>query len=135
MHARQTKLMAGFAAALALVIGAGGAFGYSAMRSQQRQALAASVSGGDPSKARGHIEQFGCGGCHSIAGIRGANGRVGPPLQQIRDRVFVGSRPNTADNLVEWIVNPRAINPHSPMPVTGISQHQARDVVAFLYGR
>jgi cytochrome c2 len=135
MQARQTKLVAGFAGALAVVIAAGGAFGYSAMRSQQRQALAASVVGGDPSKAAGHIQQFGCGGCHTIAGAQGAKGRVGPPLQQIRDRVFVGSRPNTADNLVEWIVNPRAINPHSPMPVTGISQHQARDVVAFLYGR
>lgn len=135
MHASQPKLIAGLAVVLVLVIGVGGAFGYSAMRSHQRQALAASVIGGDPSKAAGHIQQFGCGGCHTIAGIRGAKGLVGPPLQQIRDRVFVGSRPNTAHNLVEWIVNPRAINPHSPMPVTGISEHQARDVVAFLYAR
>src|SRR5215210_1377734 len=125
MGARQTKIMGGVAVALALVIGAGAAFGYSTMRSQQRQAVAASVTGGDPSKAAGHIQQFGCGGCHTIAGVRGANGLVGPPLQQLRDRVFVGSRPNIADNLIEWIVNPRAINPYSPMPVTGISEQQA----------
>jgi mono/diheme cytochrome c family protein len=105
------------------------------MRSQQRQALAASIIGGDPSKAPEHIQHFGCAGCHTIAGIRGAGGLVGPALQQLRDRVFVGSRPNTAENLIEWIVNPRAINPHSPMPVTGISERQARDVVAFLYAR
>jgi mono/diheme cytochrome c family protein len=127
--------MCGLAAALALVMGVGGAYGYSVMRSQQRQTLAASVTGGDPSKAAGHIQQFGCAGCHTIAGIIGASGLVGPPLQQLRDRVFVGGRPNSADNLIEWIVNPRSVNPHSPMPVTGISEQQARDVVAFLYAR
>jgi cytochrome c1 len=47
----------------------------------------------------------------------------------------VGSRTNTADNLVEWITNPRAVNPNTPMPITGISSSQARDIVAFLYAR
>jgi hypothetical protein len=33
------------------------------------------------------------------------------------------------------IATPRAINPHSAMPVIGISERQARDLAAFLYAR
>jgi cytochrome c1 len=42
---------------------------------------------------------------------------------------------NTPENLVRWIVDPRAVNPHTAMPVTGISAAEARDVVAYLYAR
>ena len=109
--------------------------GYSALRSHKRTGQAVAATGGNPGKAQDHIQRFGCAGCHTSAGGAGASGLVGPPLQQIRGRIYVGSRPNTADNLIEWIVNPRAVNPHTPMPVTGISESEARDVVAFLYAR
>jgi cytochrome c len=135
MRTRRQTMFAGFALALSLVLGAGAAMGYSAARSQQRQSQAAIVTGGNPPKAKDHIQRFGCGGCHTVAGIPGASGLVGPPLQQIRNRVYVGSRANTADNLVEWIVNPRGVNPHTPMPATGISESEARDIVAFLYAQ
>jgi cytochrome c2 len=120
---------------LVLVFAAGTAIGYSALRSHKRTVQAVAATGGNPGKAQDHIQRFGCAGCHTIAGGAGASGLVGPPLQQIRDRIYVGSRPNTAHNLIEWIVNPRAVNPHTPMPVTGISESEARDVVAFLYAR
>jgi cytochrome c len=120
---------------LAFVVGTGAATGYAAARNQQRQAQAVTATGGDPAKAQDHIQRFGCGSCHTVAGVPVANGLVGPPLQQIRDRVYVGSRTNTVDNLVEWITNPRAVNPNTPMPITGISSSQARDIVAFLYAR
>ena len=135
MRTQRSKLVLGIAAAVITVAAAGGVFAYGTARSHERQALAAAVAGGDPSKAADHIQEFGCGGCHTIAGIRGAKGVVGPPLQQIRERVFVGSRPNTVENLVEWIVNPKSVNSHTPMPITGISPSQARDVVAYLYAR
>ena len=37
-----------------------------------------------------HIQRFGCGACHVVPGIRGANGLVGPPLNQIARRVYLG---------------------------------------------
>jgi cytochrome c2 len=131
----RSRFFASLAVGLVLVLAAGTAIGYSALRSHKRTVQAVAATGGNPGKAQNHIQRFGCAGCHTIAGGSGASGLVGPPLQQIRDRIYVGSRPNTADNLIEWIVNPRAVNPHTPMPVTGISESEARDVVAFLYAR
>ena len=49
-------------------------------------------------------------------------------------RARAGLLPNTADNLIDWIVEPRAYSPHSAMPVTGISKAEARDVAAWIYG-
>jgi cytochrome c len=43
--------------------------------------------------------------------------------------------PNTADNLINWIVRPQAFSPRTAMPATGISQSEARDVAAWLYGQ
>jgi cytochrome c1 len=42
---------------------------------------------------------------------------------------------NTPTNMVQWIVNPKEINPRTAMPVTGISDKQARDVAAYFYSR
>ena len=63
----------------------------------------------------------------------GANGLVGPPLQSLAKRVYIGSVRNTPANLVAWIIDPRALNPNAAMPVTGISEQAARDVAAYLY--
>jgi hypothetical protein len=48
-------------------------------------------------------------------------------------RAISGGQPNTAANLVAWIVNPRALNQRMPTPVMGISQEAAHDVAAYLY--
>ena len=47
--------------------------------------------------------------------MRGAGGRVGPPLRQLADRVYIGGvLTNRPDNLVRWIVNPA---PSAPRPL------------------
>jgi len=52
----------------------------------------------------------------------------------MRERVYIaGIVPNTADNLVQWIVNPQSFSSQTAMPATGISEREARDVAAFLY--
>jgi cytochrome c2 len=103
-------------------------------RASEAEAVARALTGGDPGKAAALVTRFGCGGCHTIAGVPGADGKVAPPLAGIRERVFVGGvLPNTADNLMNWIVEPQAYSPNSAMPVTGISKAEARDVAAFLY--
>lgn len=103
-------------------------------RSSEAEAVARALTGGDPGKAGALVTRFGCAGCHTIGGLPGADGKVAPPLAGIRERVFVGGvLPNTADNLMNWIVEPQAYSPNSAMPVTGISKAEARDVAAFLY--
>jgi cytochrome c2 len=49
-------------------------------------------------------------------------------------RLYVGGAvENTPDNLVRWIVNPKAFSARTAMPVTGISESQARNIAAYLY--
>jgi mono/diheme cytochrome c family protein len=77
----------------------------------------------------------GCAGCHTITGVPGARGLVGPPLDAgLATRVYVGGVvPNDPANLIRWIRAAREINPHTAMPSTGITEQQARDVAAYLY--
>jgi cytochrome c1 len=119
---------------IAGVIAAGlyGAYDYK-FRSQRRTAAIA-LAGGVPERAPPVLIRYGCGGCHTIPGVPGARGLVGPPLAGIGKRVFVGGVVNnTPDNMVRWIVNPRELSPRTAMPVTGISADEARDVVTYLY--
>jgi cytochrome c1 len=92
------------------------------------------VSGGDARHGTAVIEQYGCGSCHTIPGVRGANGLVGPPLLWWSRRTFIaGELPNTPENLVQWIRSPQSVEPHTAMPTLGLSDQQARDVAAYLY--
>lgn len=90
--------------------------------------------GGDPDRGEQVIAGQGCGACHEIPGIRGAHGKVGPPLDSFARRSFVaGELPNTPDNLVLWIQNPTAVHPRTAMPNLGLDAQAARDVAAYLY--
>ena len=94
------------------------------------------MTAGEPWRAPRIIRRYGCAGCHTISGIPGGDGQVGGPLTDIRHRVYVGGvLPNSADNLVHWIVAPQAFSPRTAMPATGISEAEARDVAAYLYSR
>jgi cytochrome c1 len=120
--------------AVALVV-ASAWLGTNAWRSQyQRAQVARVLTHGDMSRAPPIMRQYGCGGCHTIPGIPGADGQVGGSLNDIRKRVYIGGVVNnTADNLVQWIVSPQSFSPRSAMPATGISEAEARDVAAYLY--
>jgi mono/diheme cytochrome c family protein len=105
-------------------------------RKQRNIAVAEAITGGDPTRAAAWVARYGCGGCHTIPGLPGADGKVAPPLADLRARVYIaGVLPNTAPNLIEWIVDPRAFSPRTAMPATGISKDQARDVAAYLYAQ
>jgi cytochrome c2 len=103
---------------------------------ERTELIARAATGGDPARAPELIRRYGCAGCHTIPGISGADGQVGPPLAGLRQRVFVaGVAGNSADHLIEWIVAPQKFSPTSAMPATGISQAEARDIAAYLYAR
>jgi cytochrome c2 len=82
------------------------------------------------------MRRYGCGGCHTIPGVPGADGMTGPPLSGLIHRVYIGGvASNSPDHLIQWIVAPQKLSPHSAMPATGISEAQARDVAAYLYAQ
>ncbi len=125
--ARASLAVKRFAVALAAVVLAG------CHQQQDIQSTAARLSGGKPEHGPGKIQYYGCGSCHTIPGVVGANALVGPPLTGIANRVYIaGVLPNTPDNLVRWIEHPRRIDEKTAMPDLNVSQSDARDIAAYL---
>ena len=65
------------------------------------------------------IQQKGCPGCHTIPGVAGATGTVGPNLAGVasRNKIAAGAVNNTSpDDLKKWILNPAAVKPGTLMP-------------------
>jgi cytochrome c len=95
---------------------------------------AAEMTGGDPAKGRAAIRQYGCPSCHTIPGIPGANGLVGPPLHRIGSRVYIaGVLPNNAGNMISWLRDPRHIDQQTAMPQEIVRDSDVRDIAAYLY--
>jgi cytochrome c1 len=118
---------------LAAVLAVAALVGWAMSRDQDLQ-VARALTGGDPARAPALIRRYGCGGCHTISAVPGADGKVAAPLDQFRQRVYIGGVvENSPENLVHWIVAPRSLAPRTAMPSTGISEAEARHVAAFLY--
>ena len=77
----------------------------------------------------------GCAGCHTIPGVPGAQGLVGPRLDSsLSSKLYLGGvLPNNRQNMIRWLRSAREIAPHTAMPSTAISEQEARDVAAYLY--
>ncbi len=83
----------------------------------------------DPEVGRSLMAALGCGACHRIPGVVGAHGRVGPSLAGLAGRPYIaGGLPNTADNLIRWLLNPPALAPATAMPDMGLRPEQARAI-------
>ena len=121
-------------AAAAIVFGL--AAGTSACRDRRQNVFdqARTLTGGDPGKGMVAIDKYGCGGCHTIPGVAGANATVGPPLTNIASRSILGGHlTNTPDNMMRWIKHPQQIDPKNVMPDMGVNDQDARDITAYLY--
>lgn len=117
-----TLLAAGL---LALALGACG---------QSDAGKAAAMTGGDPDKGKAAIRRYGCQVCHSIRGVEGARGQIGPALDTIGSRSYLaGQLPNTPENLIRWIREPQAVAPGTAMPDMGVTEQDAKDMAAYLY--
>jgi cytochrome c2 len=44
-----------------------------------------------------------------------------------------GMLPNTPDNLMHWIREPKAVNPKTAMPQLGVTERDAADIAAYIY--
>jgi cytochrome c1 len=81
------------------------------------------------------VTQKGCGGCHTIPGVAGATGAVGPNLAGVATRTTIagGAVPNNGpEDLQRWILDPPAVKPGTQMPNLGLTNAEAQAIVAFL---
>ncbi|MBC7983578.1 MAG: c-type cytochrome [Candidatus Obscuribacterales bacterium] len=92
------------------------------------------IENGDARNGQRVLQQYECGVCHSIPGVRSARGQVGPSLAAYRRNVYVaGKYPNTPEYLIAWIMDAPALAPHTAMPAMGVTAGEARDIAAYLY--
>jgi cytochrome c1 len=91
--------------------------------------------GGDPKRAVAAMIRNGCGGCHEIPGVPGADGTVGPSLRGLTERQYVGASRTSPDAMMRWISRARDVDPKTAMPNTNLSPQEARDITAYLYAR
>lgn len=104
-----------------------------ACRDAARNQTAVATSG-NPDRGAFSITRYGCGSCHTIPGIVGAHGLVGPPLAGIGSRIYVaGILSNQPTNLERWVQDPRSINDKTVMPSLGVTAEDATDIAAYLY--
>jgi cytochrome c2 len=89
---------------------------------------------GDPRRGAAAIRHYGCGSCHTIAGISNARGLAGPPLTGIASRIYLaGVMQNTPPNMLRWLENPKAVDEKTLMPNLGVTPRDAADIGAYLY--
>jgi cytochrome c len=92
------------------------------------------VPNGDPHRGAELISRYGCGSCHTVPGVTGANGLVGPPLTRFGSRSYIaGKLVNSGPNLQRWIENPQAVVPGNAMPDLGVTPTDAQDIAAYLF--
>ena len=96
--------------------------------------LAEQITGGKTAEGKTKISHYGCASCHTIPGVRGADALVGPPLERIASRSYIGGvLNNTPDNMILWLKDPPAIAPKTAMPNMHITEADARDIASYLY--
>jgi cytochrome c len=95
---------------------------------------AAAMTGGDPARGPDLMRKYGCQSCHTIPGVVGADGLVGPPLAGIASRSYIaGVLPNAPANMLRWIQDPKLVDSLTAMPNVGVTPSDARNIAAYLY--
>jgi cytochrome c1 len=88
---------------------------------------------GTPDRGAELIASYGCGTCHMVPGVDGADGLVGPPLNKFGLRSYIaGELPNSEENLQHWIRDPQSVEPGTAMPDVGVTAPDAADITAYL---
>jgi cytochrome c1 len=134
MSARRRTIAAGVLIGIGIAATLAAFAGRACRHEREVAERAASLTGGDPGEGRAALRRLGCDACHSVPGVRGANGLVGPPLDHMASRVYIaGVLPNTAANLILWIRWPQGVLPKSGMPNLDASEADGRNIAAYLY--
>lgn len=94
---------------------------------------ASNVFRGDARRGKEKIAYYGCGSCHTIPGVIGAQGLVGPPLTGIGNRVYLaGVLLNNSSNMALWIQNPQSVDQLTVMPNLHVTASDASDIASYL---
>jgi len=90
----------------------------------------------DPLVAQGQklFLMKGCVGCHSLVALNAPKGLLGPNLANVGARTYIaaGTLPNNDENLAHWIRFPQDVKHGVLMPNLGVSEDEAKALVAFL---
>ena len=82
------------------------------------------------------MQTAGCGGCHTIDGVAGFVGTVGPNLTHFASRTTFGGAtyPNDPDHVRQWVQDAPSLKPGSDMPsfVGKLSVDQVDAIVSYL---
>lgn len=118
--------------AVAVLLLVAGATGCSRESAQPRQ-----VVGGDAERGAAAVQFYGCTSCHAVPGVPGVDDNdVAPGLGDFaRRHTIAGQIPNRPEELVQWLLDPQQIAPGTLMPNLGVTEQDARDMAAFLYGQ
>jgi cytochrome c oxidase subunit 2 len=97
-------------------------------------ANATPVSGPPPPDVLSIMQNAGCGGCHTINGVEGFVGTLGPNLTHFAGRqCFAGCYlENTPANLSEWLTDPPAVKPGVDMPNLHLTSQEVQTLVQYL---
>lgn len=96
--------------------------------------LPSAAEAGDRHAAAKSLIAAQCAACHTVPGVPGAVGRVGPSLKGIaRQQIIAGKLANTPANMVRWLMHPQQVTPGNAMPEMGLTQDQARKIADYLY--
>jgi mono/diheme cytochrome c family protein len=88
---------------------------------------------GDSKRGKVALEQYACATCHRIPGVVGEQAPVGPPLDGVALRQYLGGFiENTPQNMIRWLRAPQSLHPGTAMPNLGVSERDARDMAAYL---
>jgi cytochrome c2 len=90
--------------------------------------------GGDAARGKELIRSYGCGSCHTIPRVPGAESTVGPSLQGEATHAYIaGVMPNVPDNMIRWLMNPPGVDDKTAMPNLHVTPADARDIAAYIY--
>ena len=80
------------------------------------------------------MQAKGCGGCHTINGVQGFVGVLGPNLTHFDSRTtFAGSTfLNNTVNLRHWLADPPGVKPCARMPKLPMAPADLTALVAYL---
>lgn len=98
------------------------------------QPVPAASSAPNPQRGVMLAGQYGCNVCHTVPGVAGPQGSLGPSLAQLgaQTTIAAGSVPVSADAIARYIQDPAAIYPQSSMPPVMMPDADARDIAAYL---
>lgn len=95
--------------------------------------LPAAAWAGDPYAPAKALIAGQCASCHTVPGVRGAVGNVGPSLGDIaKQSMIAGKLPNTRANMIRWLMHPQQVDRGNAMPEMGLTGQQAAAIAAYL---